>query len=204
MHGMEPAQERLKDRIPLRRGAHPSREDGLCTMELVAWLAGEPHSDEPRCACPVLAAFVRTVNDSVEDQDRERLLRPLAPLLVNSRADAAVEQARGMMLLDVLVREVVPAWLRARGRRHAAAGLAALPEVGAGTSVAEAAAALAEAAPDLRPAQWTVRSALAGMAPARFAPGVALAARQVGRQAIWGVAQRIVLRATAGPRAVPV
>lgn len=190
--------------MPLRRGAHLRREDGLCTMELVAWLAGEPHSDEPRCACPVLAAFVRAVNDSVDDHDRERLLRPLAPLLVNSRADAAVEVARGMLLLDVLVREVVPAWLRTRGRGDAAAGLAAMPEVGAGTSLAEAASALAEVAPELRAAEWTVRSALAGMAPARFAPGVALAARQVGRRAIWGVAQRIVLRATAGARATPV
>lgn len=201
---MQTPKNRLKDRLPLRRGAHPSRADGMCTMELVAWLAGEPHSDEPRCACPVLAAFVRAVNDSVDDDDRERLLRPLAPLLVNSRGDAEQERARGALLLDVLVREVVPAWLRARGRRSAAGRLAALATLGAGTSLDEAARELAEAAPDLRAAQWTLQAARNGMAPARFAPGVALAAREVGREAVWGVAQRVVLLATVAPPAAAV
>ena len=31
--------------IVLSRGAHASREKGVCAMELVAWLAGEKHSD---------------------------------------------------------------------------------------------------------------------------------------------------------------
>ena len=37
------------------------RKNDLCAMEMVAWLAGEAHSDEPECACPVLAAMVRAL-----------------------------------------------------------------------------------------------------------------------------------------------
>jgi hypothetical protein len=30
--------------IPLRKGAHQTRDHGVCAMELVAWMAGEPHA----------------------------------------------------------------------------------------------------------------------------------------------------------------
>jgi hypothetical protein len=95
----------LTDVFPLRRGAHPSREDGMCAMEMVAWLAGEPHSDCPDCASPVLAAVVRAVNDRLPDDGaREWLLRPLVPRLVNSRADAGAERARALAIVDFVLR----------------------------------------------------------------------------------------------------
>ena len=99
----------------------------MCAMEMVAWLAGEPHSDEPRCACPVLSAFVRAVNDSLADDARNRFLRPLVPQLVNSRASVAVERQRGLLVLDALARQLVPAWLRRHRRPEEAELLAALP-----------------------------------------------------------------------------
>jgi hypothetical protein len=34
----------------LKQGSHTAREYGMCAMEAVAWLAGEPHSDTPTCA----------------------------------------------------------------------------------------------------------------------------------------------------------
>ena len=49
----------------LMQGSHSDFEGGMCAMEFVAWLAEEPHSDAPDCACPVLAAFMRTWNDSL-------------------------------------------------------------------------------------------------------------------------------------------
>ena len=82
---------RLIDRIPLQRGSHPTRDDGMCAMEMVSWLAGEAHSDEPECACPVLAALVRACNDAMSDQQRAEHLRPLVPMLVNSRGSVATE-----------------------------------------------------------------------------------------------------------------
>jgi hypothetical protein len=39
----------------LSHGSHDRREDGMCLMEAVAFLAGERHSDRPVCACPVLS-----------------------------------------------------------------------------------------------------------------------------------------------------
>ena len=37
------------DGIVLDKGAHDTREDGVCVMEAVAWYAGEDHSDAPAC-----------------------------------------------------------------------------------------------------------------------------------------------------------
>ena len=74
------AMKRLKEQVPLQRGSHPSREDGMCAMEMVSWLAGEAHSDEPRCTCPVLAALVRACNDAMGDAARNLHLQPLVLL----------------------------------------------------------------------------------------------------------------------------
>lgn len=73
------------DAITLRHGAHNTRDDGVCALEAVAWLAGEEHSDRPGCVCPVVAAFVRVWNDALpSDGDRDRLLKPLLPAMVGT------------------------------------------------------------------------------------------------------------------------
>lgn len=41
--------------VKLTYGGHESRERGVCLMEAVAWMAGEPHSDRPSCTDPALA-----------------------------------------------------------------------------------------------------------------------------------------------------
>ena len=103
---------RIQDQFPLRRGAHDRRDDGMCAMEMVAWLAGEAHSDEPRCACPVIASYVRALNDLLPDDGaRTRLLRPLVPKFVNTRGNAQDERRRGFVVPHdhgaVLARRVV-------------------------------------------------------------------------------------------------
>ena len=95
----------------LLHGAHKSFEEGMCAMEFVAWLADETHSDAPWCACPVLGAFVRVWNDSLNDVDRDRLLKPLIPRLVGSRSTPEVEHQRSYLALDWLIREFLPTWL---------------------------------------------------------------------------------------------
>ncbi len=62
------------DGISLKHGMHDSRQDGVCALEAVAWIAGEPHSDHPKCACPVLSDFLRKWNDDLpNDADRNPL-----------------------------------------------------------------------------------------------------------------------------------
>lgn len=45
------------DTVTLAHGKHGSPEGGLCLLEAVAYVAGEPHSDHPACVSPVIAAF---------------------------------------------------------------------------------------------------------------------------------------------------
>ena len=45
--------------VRLSRGKHASPRSGACVMELASMLAGEPFSDRPDCACPVIGAFLR-------------------------------------------------------------------------------------------------------------------------------------------------
>lgn len=71
--------------IILKAGGHSSRAQAVCAMEAVAWLAGEPHSDQPQCACPVIGSFMRSWNDAIQtDEKRNALLKPLLPLLVGA------------------------------------------------------------------------------------------------------------------------
>ncbi len=52
----------LLDEIQLGAGGHRNLEAGACAMELVSYLVGEPWSDHPKCASPVLSAFMRSWN----------------------------------------------------------------------------------------------------------------------------------------------
>ena len=117
--------------IELKYGAHRNREKGLCAMEAVAWLAGEPHSDSPQCTCPVIAAFVRRLNDRLAtDEERTALLRPLLPILIGTRADSReVMQHRAYLAADWAMRTSVPMLLRALGREEWATRLESCAEV---------------------------------------------------------------------------
>src|SRR5690348_11325241 len=97
----------VEDRLPaletihLSSGAHESFEAGVCAMEMVAYLAGEPHSDAPECACPVLTSFMVAWNDGLpSDAERDRLLKPFLPRLIGTRATPAVESRRAWLAMD--------------------------------------------------------------------------------------------------------
>jgi len=86
---------------PIGHGSHQSFDDGYCVMEAVAYVAGEKFSDQPKCCCPVISAFLRAWNDDLAtDADRDRLLKPLVPRLVGTRSTPAVEQRRADLALD--------------------------------------------------------------------------------------------------------
>lgn len=177
---------RLIERFPLQRGAHESRGDGMCAMEMVAWLAGEPHSDEPLCACPVLAAFVRACNDVMTDAARNRHLRPLVPLLVNTRAGSGAERARGFLVLDSLLRRLVPAWLRRRRCVDEAVLLETLAPITDAASLRPARCALPRHhGNELHATEWVVQRATEGLPPARYVAGAAQVARALGDEWTW-------------------
>ena len=95
----------------LATGAHADRSNGLCAMELVAWLADLPHSDHPDCTCVVLGAFTRRLNDGLPDAERQ-LLKPLLPKLIGTVTDKAGLERRAFVAADWAVRVVVPLHLR--------------------------------------------------------------------------------------------
>ena len=113
-------------------GGHSSPDEGMCVMEAVAFVAGEPFSDHPACACPVIASFMRAWNDGLPtDEDRRRLLSPFVLRLVGSKATPEVELRRSWMAFDWLVRECAAEFLSLTDalKPHADT-LRALPEIG--------------------------------------------------------------------------
>ncbi len=115
--------------LSLKKGSH-SPDSEMCVMEAVAFVAGEEWSDSPTCSCPVIAAFLRNWNDSLRsDAERDRLLKPLIPRLVDTKGSEALEERRSLMAADWLVRVSTPAWLRLAGVTVHADALASLPEI---------------------------------------------------------------------------
>lgn len=131
------------DTVLLRSGSHPNRSNGLCLMEVVSWVAGEPHSDRPTCACPVLAAFGRHLNDAnwPSDQDRTDALKPAIALLVGS-ANPAREKARRYALVDLAVRKWAPISMDHAKMPEQAAALRALTPIVDDATQAEASTVL--------------------------------------------------------------
>jgi len=175
------------DGLVLERGSHPAN-DGLCVMEAVAFVAGEPHTDSPACACPIISAFCRRWNDDLDDAGRQRL-KPYIPKLVGTRATPTVKERRGWLIADWLLRVHIPAWLRLAKLDEQADALECLPPiVDLGTFKASR--------PTLA-AAWAASRAAAGDAAgdaARAAAGDA--ARDAARDAAWAAS-----RAAAGDAA---
>jgi hypothetical protein len=85
--------------VRLSQGKHRDPDHGACVMELASMLAGEPFSDRPRCVDPVIAGFLRTYNDGIDDKRRQDLY-PLAAAVVGTRAVAGVQAERARMCLQ--------------------------------------------------------------------------------------------------------
>ena len=158
-------------------GSHPTREQGLCVMEAVAYLAGEQHSDEPKCACPVITRLAIWVNDSCSDELRQELLAALPWRIVGTKSTPEIEQQRAYMAADWAVRFVAPLLLDRAGLNEEADKLRALGAVdskGAARAAADAAADAADAAAD---AAYAARAAADAAYAARAAADAADAAR---------------------------
>jgi hypothetical protein len=115
--------------LTLKGGLHVSRDEGMCLLEAVAYVAGEPHTDRPACVSPVLAAFGRAWNDGMRSDDEREQLKPYIPLLIGTAGDVAADERRVYLAGGWLVRVHAPAWLRLAGLTAHAEALEALPVI---------------------------------------------------------------------------
>jgi len=74
-------------------GNHEAGSGELCAMEYVAFLAGEEHSDFPKCACPVISLYVQTLNDRMNEDWRYQLRGYLLRLIGNRDPKSETERA---------------------------------------------------------------------------------------------------------------
>jgi hypothetical protein len=128
-------------------------------MEMVAFMERLPHSDSPPCTCPVIAAFVRGINDAMTDAERGRLL-PYLPRLV-ATVSPAHEQARAEYLAWQAIKVFAPIALDAAFLHAHAKELREFDvTLGLEKASAWAAASAAESAVDFYDA-WAAASAAA-------------------------------------------
>lgn len=182
--------ERLKkiEGISLSAGSH-SPDSQFCVMEAVAFVAGENWNDCPKCACPVISSFLRAWNDSLPtDAERDRLLKPLIPILVGTR-NKAREKERALMAADWLIRVYTPAWLRLAGLTTQAASLANRRAITSMKQVLsnESLEAVCKDATAASAAAWTAASAAAWAAASAAASA---AAWDAARAAAWDAANK--------------
>ena len=124
-------------RIPLGTGTHQNPYGKLCVMECVAFVAGEPHSDHPKCACDVATALAIQANDTRLPELGAALSQRVLRLAGSNKGDAVTKE-RAYFLVDYIFRTLMPELLRRRApeagldapRYHAQAdALAAFPPI---------------------------------------------------------------------------
>jgi len=191
--------------LTLSAGSHPSPDAGACVMEAVSFVAGEPWSDHPVCASAVIGAFLRSWNDGLNNDDRNRLLKPLVPRLVGTAGTPEQEQTRAWMALDWLFRVHTSAWLRAAGLLDQAGRLEALPEFRVGMDVSSVRATLDAVRSDAaaRHATYAARDAARDAAWDAARAAARHEAWAAAREAAWDAAWTATYAAWDAARAAP-
>lgn len=160
-------------------------------MEWVSYLAGEPHSDRPRCVSPVVWAFCTTLNDILDEVPRQQLRPYLARMI--STADDDLDEWRAWAATDWLIRAAAPRWLDAAGLPASADQLLLLPPVMDTACVETALDLLIIAGDDLRVRMSSVpRSGPVGCTSAAAERAARRAARRSVAAASWATERRPV------------
>ena len=164
------------DTIVLKSGGHINPSAGLCFMEAVAYFAGEKHSDHPACVSPIIGAFLRRWNDDLDNIGRQ-MLKPYITKVIGTAGNKEIDQRRGWMVTDWMIRTYLPAWLRLAGLNDQAIAVEGLPPLVDIVTTQAAYGALEDAR----------SNAAAAWAAARDAAGAAArdAARAAARAAAW-------------------
>jgi hypothetical protein len=97
--------QRALDRVELVSGTIGNPGDGrMCLMSLVAFLAGEDHSDAPSCASPLIQAFAVRINDNMPYAARQRL-KVFAPRIIGT--NDGLDGVRAQVLCQALAVDVL-------------------------------------------------------------------------------------------------
>lgn len=105
--------------LPLTLGASPHPSRGACAMDAISWLVYGRLGDKPACVCPIIADYVRAMNDSLNDVDRQKLRCYLARLI--DTVEPSTEHQRALFLFHHAIRVMLPVaidnsyWLWHRG-----------------------------------------------------------------------------------------
>ena len=182
--------------LKLDSGSHSDAKAGHCLLEVVSMFAGEDFGDEPACVDPVLAAFGRSWNDALPDDERQQLKRYIL-LLPGTAGSDALSQRRGWMAADWLIRSHTPAWLdMSPATAEHAARLRALAPITSEQTLAAAQGALDQArsaAAAARAAAWAAARAAARAAAKAAAMDAAMdAAMNAAWAAAWAAVQKQV------------
>ena len=102
--------------MSLDQGGHESFDDGHCAMEVVAWLAGEGHTDAPTCASLVLRRYTIALNDRWDDT-RRQALKPYLPRMVGTGNDGK-DELREELAARFLVDRLLADWLNLADLGH--------------------------------------------------------------------------------------
>jgi len=97
--------QRALDQVELVSGSigNPSR-GRMCLMSLVAFLAGEDHSDSPRRASPLIQTYAVRINDHMPYAMRQRL-KPFAPRIIGT--NDGLDGQRAQVLRQALAEEIL-------------------------------------------------------------------------------------------------
>jgi hypothetical protein len=101
-----PGLERAIEGIELVRGIGDPAVGRLCVMSFVAYLAGECHTDRPRCASPVIRSMAVIINDQMPPATRQRL-KAFAPRIIGT--NDGHDAARAEILSRAMFDELLPA-----------------------------------------------------------------------------------------------
>lgn len=99
---MTPRKDSMTD-YTLHSGSHLPLDGKRCAMEWVAYLAGEPHSDNPVCVDHFLTSFCIALNDMAGGDQRQRL-RPYLGRTIGTVGDGV---DRGPIAWKFLYKEVM-------------------------------------------------------------------------------------------------
>jgi len=98
--------------LKLGIGSHTSFNRGACALEAAAWLAGEPHTDSPKCVDPFLTTIVRCWNDTVSGSFRDAIIKPLVPELIGTASDdPEARQRRIRSAFSLVTGVMLPTWV---------------------------------------------------------------------------------------------
>ena len=108
--------------IHLTKGYHRAKTPGeWCLMEAAAYISGESWTDHPKCVSPVLTSYGVALNDSWDDDQRQKLI-PFIPRLLGTAGDGQ-DKARSYLAIDWLLRIYTSTWVHLAGLTAEASAL---------------------------------------------------------------------------------